>query len=71
MPPNEVFLSHASQDHEFVTVLAEVLRRHGIPVWYSRTDIIGSKVWHDEIGAALNRCDWFVVVLSPASIVSM
>ena len=24
--------------------------------------------WHDEIGAALERCDWFAVVLSPSSV---
>lgn len=71
MPPQEVFLSHASADAAFATALAEVLRDHGIPVWYSRTDIRGAQVWHDEIGRALKRCDWFVVVLSPAAVASM
>lgn len=71
MRPHEVFLSHSSHDHKFVTTLAEVLRRHMIPVWYSRTDIVGSQLWHDEIGAALNRCDWFVLVMSPHSVQSM
>ena len=41
---------------------------HGISVWYSRTKLQGADQWHDEIGAALKRCDWFAVVLSPASI---
>ncbi|HEX6290546.1 MAG TPA: toll/interleukin-1 receptor domain-containing protein [Herpetosiphonaceae bacterium] len=71
MLPNEVFLSHSSQDHAFVAQLAQVLSRHAIPVWYSPINIIGSQLWHDEIGAALNRCDWFVIVLSPHSIQSM
>ena len=31
----------------------------------SDTDIRGAQQWHDEIGRALQRCDWFVVVLSP------
>ena len=48
-----------------------MMRRHGIPVWYSRTDIIGSQQWHDEIGSALRRCDWFVVVLSSRAVESV
>lgn len=71
MPPNEVFLSHSSLDRPFVNSLVEMLRRHGVPVWYSRTDIVGSQQWIDEIGNALKRCDWFAVVLSPNSVGSM
>jgi hypothetical protein len=47
------------------TRVAEVLRAHGIPVWFSPANIVGAERWHDEIGAALDRCDWFVVLLSP------
>ncbi|MCC5603846.1 toll/interleukin-1 receptor domain-containing protein [Nostoc favosum] len=71
MIPNEVFLSHSSRDEEFVSKLAEVLCHHGIPVWYSKTNILGAQQWHDEIGNALKRCDWFLVVLSPNSVDSM
>lgn len=53
--PNEVFLSHSSEDRDFADSLAEVVRAHGIPVWYSDTDIRGAQQWHDEIGAALQR----------------
>lgn len=68
--PDEVFLSHASEDREFADSLAEVIRRHGVPVWYSQTNIIGAQQWHDEIGDALRRCDWFTVILSPQSVES-
>jgi hypothetical protein len=68
MLPKEVFLWHSSKDRDFATNVAELLRRHGIPVWYSRTNIIGAQEWHDEIGAALHRCNWFVIVLSPNTI---
>jgi hypothetical protein len=71
MIPHEAFLSHASLDHDFVTGLADALRRHGVPVWYSRTNIMGAQQWHDEIGAALRRCDWFLLVLSPNAVASM
>jgi hypothetical protein len=65
MQQKEVFLSHSSRDRDFATEVAEVLRRHGIPVWYSQTNIMGAQDWHDEIGAALQRCNWFVIILSP------
>ena len=70
MIPEEVFLSHSDNDREFVPHLANVVRDHGIPSWYSRTDILGAQQWHDEIGRALNRCDWFVVILSPNAVES-
>ena len=71
MLPNEVFLSHSSMDRPFANSLVEVLRRHGIPTWYSQTNIVGAQQWHDEIGAALQRCDWFALILSANSIESM
>jgi hypothetical protein len=71
MRPNEAFLSHSSVDQDFVTALSEVMQRHGIPFWYSKANILGAQQWHDEIGAALNRCDWFLLILSPNSVQSM
>ena len=71
MLPQEIFLSHSDRDRQFVQDLVAVLRRHGLPVWYSRTSIRGAQQWHDEIGAALHRCDWFVLVLSPSAVESI
>ena len=68
--PTEVFVSHSHKDQAFVEWLVGVLRRHRIPVWYSDTDIQGAQQWHDEIGAALQCCDWFIVVLSPDAVAS-
>jgi hypothetical protein len=69
-PPQEVFLSHSDQDREFVERLSGQLTRHGVPVWYSRRAIVGARQWHDEIGAALRRCDWFALIMSPAAVES-
>jgi TIR domain-containing protein len=69
--PNEVFLSHSSLDRQFASDLSAVIRRHGVPVWYSQTNILGAQQWQDEIGDALQRCDWFAVILSPQSADSM
>jgi hypothetical protein len=65
MLPAEVFLSHSDHDREMAARIVEALRAHGVPVWFSPTNIIGAQQWHDEIGAALSRCDWFMVLLSP------
>lgn len=66
--PTEIFLSHPSKDRRFAVRLAERLRRDGFSVWYSERYIAGAQQWHDEIGAALRRCDWFVLVLSPSAV---
>lgn len=69
--PTEIFLSHSSHDRLFADRIGEVLTAHGLPHWYSRRDILGAQQWHDEIGKALERCDWFILILSPASVSSV
>lgn len=68
--PREVFLSHSSRDRTNANEIAEALRRHRIPVWYSQTNIVGAQQWHDEIGRALERCDWFLLLLSTHAVKS-
>ncbi|MBI2925103.1 MAG: toll/interleukin-1 receptor domain-containing protein [Verrucomicrobia bacterium] len=68
--PQEVFISHAHQDRAFVATLTLFLHRHGIGYWYSPKHIVGAQQWHDQIGKALARCDWFLVVLSPSAVKS-
>lgn len=68
--PTEPFLSHSSEDAEFTAKLDAVLKQHGISAWYSGTRIRGGQLWHDELGAALGRCDWFILVLSPDAVAS-
>lgn len=68
--PTELFLSHSSVDQPFAARIGDVLQAHGLPYWYSRRDIVGAQQWHDEIGKALARCDWFLLILSPAAVAS-
>lgn len=68
MIPKEVFLSHSSENQPSAVKVAETLRNHGVPVWYSPTNIMSAQQWHDEIGNALRRCDWFLLILSRASV---
>lgn len=65
--PKELFLSHAHADRRFLSRLVAALQSHGIAYWYSKTHLVGAQQWHDEIGRALARCDWFLLVLSPAA----
>lgn len=51
--------------------LATTLTRHGVPVFFSPINITGAQQWQNEILGALQRCDWFVVILSPNAINSM
>src|SRR6185436_953300 len=66
--PRGLFLSHASKDRPLADALAATLRAHGVRVWYSTTQLRGAQQWHDEIGKALKRCDWFLVLLTPDSV---
>lgn len=51
--------------------IATALRASGVATFFSPTNIRGAQQWQDEILKALQRCDWFLVLLSPASIQSM
>jgi hypothetical protein len=62
-----VFISHSSRDRDFVVRLARMLKDHNVDYWFS-VHIAGAKQWHDEIGRALDRCDWFLIVLTPNSV---
>lgn len=67
-PQKEVFLSHSNKDRRFVGHLARVLKGHKVRYWYSAAHILGAKQWHDEIGRALRRCEWFLIILTPDSV---
>src|SRR5271165_1059057 len=67
----EVFLSHASQDHAKARRLRELLTDNGVPVWFSPHHIRGAQQWQDEIGSALARCGWFLVLLTPHAVKSI
>ena len=66
--PSEIFVSHSSKNSVFTDRLKDVLARHGVKSFVSKANIRGAQEWHDEIGTALKRCDWFLLVLSPQSV---
>jgi hypothetical protein len=68
--PREIFFSHASIDRVAADKIVSRLRQAGLRVWYSKTHLKGAQQWQAEIGAALKRCNWFIVLLSPAAVKS-
>jgi TIR domain-containing protein len=67
----KIFISHSARDRAFVLRLTRVLGQHCVAYWYSAKHIRGAQEWHDEIGRALHECNWFLVVLTPASLRSL
>ena len=66
----QVFISYSRNDMEFVQRLAEDLKRAGLDVWWDLSDIQGSDVWERKIEEGLNSSQYFIVVLTPASLES-
>ena len=66
-----IFVSHCTEDREFVeNEIVSLLRKHGLDTWYSRTDIGAATNLEQDIRTALVTCDWFLVVMSKASLAS-
>ena len=67
----QVFVSYASQDKSFVEQeLVPVLHDLEVKPWYADREIIPARRWETEIRRNLNGCDWFLVVVSEASVQS-
>lgn len=66
----KVFISHASEDHNFVLKLAEKLRKDNIDVWFDDWELeVGDSIVQ-SISEGLEKSSFLVVVLSENSIKS-
>ena len=66
----QVFISYSRTDMDFVQRLAMDLEHAGFDVWWDLTDIQGSEVWERKIEEGLRTSQYFIVVLTPASLES-
>ena len=66
----QIFISYSRTDMDFVQRLAVDLQREGFDVWWDLTDIQGSDVWERKIEEGLRTSQYFIVVLTPASLES-
>lgn len=66
----KVFISHTSDDHEFVLVLAKKLKDDGIDVWIDDWELdVGDSIVK-KISEGLQKSSFLIVVLSKYSIKS-
>ena len=70
-PGSRVFISHAEADRERVErEVITPLESHGFRTWYCREDVRSASLWERAILDALEGSDWFLIVMSPASMQS-
>lgn len=66
----KVFISHSSQDKDFVDELANNLMSNSISVWYDKWEIKVGDSLINKINDGINECSFMIVVLSENSISS-
>ncbi len=66
----KVFISYSRQDYDFVERLVDDLAARGVGTWLDQRDIPAGQRWDNAIQKALRECEFFLVVLSPASVAS-
>jgi hypothetical protein len=66
----QVFISYSRKDLKFVKRLAGDLKAAGFSIWYDLSGLDGGTTWGSEIQSAIEKSRFFLVVLSPNSIVS-
>jgi len=64
----KIFISYSRKDLDFVDKFAEDLQQAGYDVWYDLTDLEGGDHWADELQAAIDESDVYVLVISPNSV---
>jgi hypothetical protein len=66
VPPFDVFISHATEDKNYVEPLVTALEAAGIRVWFDKTNL----EWGDDLRTAIDRgltaCRYGIVVFSKA-----
>ena len=73
MPENyshDVFISHSSQDDDFVRALAQALRLHNVYAWIDSRELLPGGLLNPDITKAINETSAFAVVVSPAALQS-
>ena len=66
----QIFISHAAQDKELASQLADQLSQAGFAVWNAAQDIAPGDNWAKEIGRALDESDVMVALITPGSLQS-
>jgi adenylate cyclase len=67
---SDIFISYSSRDREHAEQLTELLGSAGLSVWIDKSGIEAAESWSESIVDAIDSCKAFIVMLSPASILS-
>ncbi|WP_338848131.1 CHAT domain-containing protein [Massilia sp. W12] len=67
---SSLFISHSSQDDDFVRELRTQLAAHGVEGWIDSRQLRGGDGLWSEIAAAIENCDAYLAVVSPAGLQS-
>ena len=63
----KTFLSYSRANQDFALRLARELKAEGFNIWLDQLDIPPGARWDDELEKALETCEIFMVILTPAS----
>ncbi len=66
--PRSFFIAHSSADHPFAEKLARALVSYGHRVWFDEWQIRVGDSLVGRIQAAVDHCDYLIVVLSPEAL---
>jgi hypothetical protein len=64
----DAFVSYSREDHAAVKRLRAALEAHSKAVWLDAEDIVAGENWRARITRAIEACNAFLFVLSPASV---
>jgi len=64
------FISYSRVNKEFAVKLAKELRADGYSIWLDQLDIPTGARWDNELEEALEECEIFLLILTPAAISS-
>ncbi|NIR47089.1 toll/interleukin-1 receptor domain-containing protein, partial [candidate division KSB1 bacterium] len=65
-----IFVAYSRKDEEFVLELADRLQKRKLNVWVDQLRLPGGVDWEQQTRKALERCEKFLIILSPASVKS-
>jgi hypothetical protein len=66
----KVFISYSRKDIDFARNLAGDLEKAGFEVWWDISDLKGGDDWVNVIPTAIEASQYFIILLSPDSIIS-
>ncbi len=64
------FISYSRVNKDFAVKLAKELRADGYSIWLDQLDIPTGARWDNELEKALEECEIFLLILTPAAITS-